>query len=104
MSAATLPVENSYAALSADSSARRRLRSPNKPRPEEVVRGYDAKTLFYDCFWHMDGKRILLVGPPPYGIDYEGATFLARPSGTRLKARLHPSISTMITELRGAPL
>ena len=67
------------------------------------MRGFDDRTLFYDCFWHMDGKRILLVGPPPYGIDYKGATFVARPSGTQLTARLHASISVMITELSGAP-
>ena len=51
----------------------------------------------------MDGKRILLVGPPPYGIDYKSATFIARPSGAQLTARLHASISVMITELIGAP-
>ena len=103
MSVAPLPVDNSYAALSAESVAGRRPRSPDKPRPEEFTRGFDDRTLFYDCFWHMDGERILLVGPPPYGIDYKGATFIARPSGTQLTARLHASISVMITELSGAP-
>jgi hypothetical protein len=103
MSVSTLPVENSYAALSEDSIAHRWPRSPAKARPEEFARGFDDRTLFYDCFWHMDGKRILLVGPPAYGIDYKGAAFTARPSGTRLTARLHASISVMITELSRAP-
>jgi hypothetical protein len=103
MTAATLPVANSYAALAPDSSSGRAPRAPRRQRPPEFHRAFDTKTLFYDCFWHQDGSRILLVGPPPYGIDYTHARFIARPSGTRLKARLYSSLSVMLTELTGAP-
>ena len=103
MTAATLTVANSYAALAPDSSNGRPPRAPRRQRPAEFHQVFDAKTQFYDCFWHGDGRRILLVGPPPCGIDYAHARFTARPSGTSLKARLHPSLSVMLTELTGAP-
>jgi hypothetical protein len=103
MSAATLPVANSYAALAPDNPLRRRPRAPRRPRPEAFTAAFDARTLFYDCFRHRDGERILLVGPPPYGIPFKAASFVARPSGTKLSARFYPSLTTMITELSGAP-
>jgi hypothetical protein len=103
MTAAKLPVANSYAALAPDSSSGRVPRAPRRRRPAEFYQVFDTKTLFYDCFWHSDGRRILLVGPPPYGIDYAHARFTAQPSGTPLKARRHASLSVMLTELTGAP-
>lgn len=99
MSAATLPVANSYAALSAGNALHRNLRSPGRQRPQAFVDAFDAKTLFYDCFWSVDGRRVLLAGPPPYGLDYKSAVFTARPSGTHLTPRFYPSLSTMITAL-----
>ena len=103
MSAAALPVANSYAALSPANAACRIARAPSRARPEAFSKAFDTKTLFYDCFWDVTGARVLLVGPPSYGLDYNSATFTARPSGDRLHARFHPSLSTMITELSGAP-
>ena len=103
MSAAALPVANSYAALSPGNAAHRVPRSARSERPAEFYKAFDTKTLFYDCFWDADGKRVLLVGPPPYGLDLKSATFTARPSGDRLQARFWPSLSTMITELPSAP-
>ena len=101
MSAAPLPVANSYAALSPDSPAGRVPRAKGRVRPAAFAAAFDAKTLFYDCFRHADGRRILLVGPPPYGIDFRGAAFTA--GGETLRARYHASLSTMVTELLDAP-
>ena len=94
---------SSCAALPAGSAAGRRPRAPYRERPEAFTRAFDAQTLFYDCFRHADGQRVLLVGPPPYGIDYRGARFVARPSGQMVRVRSHASLSTMITELAGVP-
>jgi hypothetical protein len=96
-----LPVANSYAALAPDHPAGRVPRAKDRQRPEAFGRAFDMRTLFYDCFQHADGRRILLVGPPPYGIDYRGAVFTA--GGERVRAKYHPSLTTMVTELSGAP-
>jgi hypothetical protein len=101
MSAAPLPVANSYAALSPDAPAGRVPRAKGRARPVAFAAAFDARTLFYDCFRHADGRRILLVGPPPYGIDYRSAAFTA--GGETLRARYHASLSTMVTELLDAP-
>jgi hypothetical protein len=105
MSAATLPVANSYAALSPDNPVQRQPLHPERARPGDFAKAFDARTLFYDCFWHDDGKRILLVGPAPVNLRdvHKAAAFTAMPSGAKLTARLYPSITTMITELSGAP-
>ena len=103
MSAAALPVESSYAALSAHSTAHRVPRSARSERPPAFLKAFDARTLFYDCFWASDGKRVLFVGPPPYGLDYGSATYRALPSGQNAHARQFSSISTMVTELTGVP-
>jgi hypothetical protein len=105
MSAAPLAVANSYAALSVDNPLRRAPRAPERQRPAEFAAAFDTRTLFYDCFRHVDGQRILLVGPPAMNLAaaLRGAAYVAKPSGTRLAAKLFPSISTMVTELTGAP-
>lgn len=103
MSAAALPAGTSSAALSVDNPAGRTARAPERIRPAPFEAAFDRKTLFYDCFRDTDGSRVLLVGPPPYGLDYRRATFAAGPSGERLRARFFPSLSTMITELRDVP-
>ncbi|HVY52711.1 MAG TPA: hypothetical protein VHA07_14265 [Devosia sp.] len=103
MSAAALPVGNSWAALTPNNPAGRTVRSPERARPQEFLASFDGKTLFYDCFWDAEGRRVLLVGPPPYGLDYRAAVFKARPSRERLRARFFASLSTMVTELTGAP-
>lgn len=104
-SAVRLPAQNSYAALAPDSPLSRPLRAPRRKRSPEFAAAFDAKTLFYDCFWHADGVRVLLVGPPPGTMRpfHELAQFIAHPSGTVLKGRLHPSLSVMLTELRNVP-
>ena len=103
MSAAALPVANSYAALSTGNAAHRIARAPDRERPEAFTKAFDTKTLFYDCFWDVTGARVLLVGPPPYGLDYKSATFTSRPSGHRLRPQFYPSLSTMVTALPATP-
>ena len=98
-------ITSSAAALSADNPIKRAPRAPGRARPEEFWRAFDARTLFYDCFRHIDGARVLLVGPPPLNLKraFAAARYVARPGGEVLRPRYHESLSTMITELVGAP-
>ena len=105
MTASALRVDNAYAALSLANGVKRLPRVPGRERPAAFFDAFDAKTLFYDCFWHQDGQRILLVGPPPVNLGsvFRSARYIAKPSGARLTSRAHASLTVMITELRGAP-
>jgi hypothetical protein len=101
--AALLDAESSAALLPA--GVRREPRAPQRKRPQAFVDAFDATSMFYDCFWHADGQRVLLVGPPPVNLvaGYALAAYTALPSRTKLKQRSHSSLSVMITELRGVP-
>lgn len=105
MSAEELLSGNSYAALPPQSKLLRQPRLSGRKRPKSFTSAFDARTLFYDCFWHVDGQRILLVGPPMLNLDaaLRQAKFVAEPGGTLLKVRIFTSLSTTITELSGAP-
>lgn len=106
MSEARLIRARSSTAFLAEAGSLRRLpRKPELSRPAAFLERFEDRALVYDCFWHADGARILLVGPPPMNLmkEVRQATYLALPSGTPLRARIHPSLSTMITELAGAP-
>jgi hypothetical protein len=100
-----ISVSRATAFLPEDQPLRRLPRAPNRPRPPQFQARYEDRALIYDCFWHADGRRILLVGPPPMNLrpHYREARYTALPSGTLLKARYHASLSTMITELDGVP-
>ena len=102
--ATALPAANSYAALPFDNPVRRLPRVPDRKRPAAFNTAFDDRTLFYDCFWHADGTRILLVGPPWVNMEagHRLASYVAMPSGTKLTPKFHRSLSTMITELGGA--
>lgn len=54
---------------------------------------YERRILFYDVFWHADGKRVLMVGPPPIdlGPQYDAMICTAEPSGTVLPIRAYRS-------------
>lgn len=105
MKTTLVQVSSSSAALSADNPIRRLPRAPDRDRPEAFTKAFDARTLFYDCFWHADGQRVLLVGPPPVNLQkvFAAARFVARPGGEVLAPRFYASLSTMVTELRVAP-
>lgn len=101
-----LPSGHSSAFLPESSALRRLPRGPRRPRAKEfVLNKFETRALLYDAFWHLDGKRILLVGPPPLnlGPQIRHARYLALPSRTPLHANFHASASVMLTELSGAP-
>jgi hypothetical protein len=70
-----------------------------------VLSKFETRALVYDAFWHLDGRRILLVGPPPLNLlpQVRRARYLALPSRTALHVNYHASASVMLTELSGAP-
>jgi len=70
-----------------------------------VLSKFETRCLVYDAFWHVDGRRILLVGPPPLNLwpQLRHARYLALPSRTPLRETYHTSASVMLTELAGAP-
>ena len=57
MIASVLPAESSAAALPGDSVLRRLPVYPDRKHPPEFNDKFDSRTLFYDCFWHVDGPR-----------------------------------------------
>lgn len=99
--AALLDAESSAASL--PSGVRRTPRVPHRKRPQSFLDAFDATSMVYDCFWHVDGRRVLLVCAAPVNLiaGYALATFTA--SGTRLKQRLHASLSVMLIELPDVP-
>lgn len=103
MEAALLDAESSAAALPA--GTRREPRVPQRRRDQAFLDAFDATGMVYDCFWHADGRRVLLVGPPPVNLvaDYYLARFTALPSGNAVTRRFHSSLSVMITELIDVP-
>lgn len=100
-----LRTDRATAFLPESRPVRRLPRAPRRPRPSVFSERFEATALVYDCFWHVDGERILLVGPPPMNLRalYREATYEALPGGVPLEARYYTSHSTMVTELRGAP-
>jgi hypothetical protein len=101
-----LPSGNSPAFLPDSSPLRRLPRGPRRPRPRDfVLSKFETRALAYDAFWHVDGRRILLVGPPPLnlGPEIRRARYLALPDHTPLGPTYHVSTSVMLTELSGVP-
>jgi hypothetical protein len=101
-----LPSGHSSAFLPESSALRRMPRGPRRPRPKEfVLSKFETRALVYDAFWHLDDKRILLVGPPPLNLSPQvtPARYLALPSRAALHSTYHASASVMLTELSGAP-
>lgn len=105
-SAALLPAQNSAAFLPRDAAVVRKPRWSLRGRPAAFFDAFEDRALFYDCFRHEDGTRVLLVGPPPMNLrrQYEAAVFTADAGGRQvLRARFHRSASVMITELADVP-
>lgn len=99
-------IVSSFVLLPERSGLARLPRAPRRRRPESFDAAFDGRSLYYDVFWHADGMRVLLIGPPPVNLKrhYRTARFTALPSGTPLKARLFPSLSVMTTELADVPM
>ena len=98
-----LPSAHSAAFLGADAPVHRLPRAPGRRRPDEFFERFEDRALVYDCFWHADGRRILLVGPPPVNLDAAAMRYEALPARQVLAARLHGSSSVAVTALSGAP-
>lgn len=100
-----LPSANSAAFLPANGKLKRAPRAPNRERDPAFFERYEARALYYDCFWHEDASRVLLVGPPPRNLRkaLSMGKFTAQPSDTPLTPKLHVSESVAITELTGVP-
>ena len=101
-----LPSGHSSAFLPEGSALRRLPRGPRRPRAKDfILNKFETRALVYDAFWHADGERILLVGPPPLNLEPEiaKAHYLALPSRMPLRFAYHTTASVMLTELAGAP-
>ena len=94
-----VPASSSAAFLAEGGALKREPRAPKRQRPQAFYEKFEAYALAYDCFWHADGERILIVGPPPLNLkrNWQAARFLAMPSGTDLKAESFASESVMVT-------
>ena len=90
-SAALLDAQSSAALLPA--CVRRAPRVPQRKRPQPFLDAFDATGMVYDCFWHADGSRVLLVCPAPVNLEagYRLAKYAA--AGATLRARFHISLS-----------
>lgn len=71
----------------------RGMRPPTGTRPASFTDHYEGKVLFYDIFWHLDGRTALLVGPPPIDLDqrFGRMVCVALPSGRKVRWREHNS-------------
>lgn len=96
---------HSAASLPEGSALRRALREPQRERSAEFLAAFEDRVLVYDCFWHADGDRIVMVGPPPMNLlrAFEAASFRAEPSGKPLILATHASLSQAVFELIGPP-
>ena len=63
------------------------------PRTEKFIASYERDVLFYDVFWHVDGGRVILIGPPPIDLAplYQEMTTVAVPSGRVVRLKRHHS-------------
>ena len=96
-SSAELPIESIF---------RRRPRRGWLKRDANFLQAFEDRILLYDVFRDVDGKRILLIGPPPMNLmpEFNRATFTALPSGKTIATKFHVSRSTIIIEACEAPL
>jgi hypothetical protein len=95
-SSAELPIESIF---------RRRPRRGWLKRDANFLQAFEDRVLLYDAFRDIDGKRILLIGPPPMSLmpEFNRAIFTALPSGKNLSTKFHVSRSTIIIETCEAP-
>jgi len=98
-------VAHSPAFLPQDYSPLRKPRFGWRARPAEFGDNFESRALFYDVFWHADGKQVLLVGPPPRNLlpMLKRARYTVKGAKGRFKPRFFISQSVMIIALEGAP-
>ncbi|GLQ53745.1 hypothetical protein GCM10010862_10040 [Devosia nitrariae] len=80
----------------------RGMRPTTGVRPAGFADHYEGKVLFYDIFWHRDGRTVLLVGPPSIDLDQRLGKMVcvAQPSGKRLAWREHNSKRMRLCSIR----
>jgi hypothetical protein len=100
-----LPSASSAAFLPESASLRRQPRAPSRKRPADFLEKFEARALVYDAFWHADGQRVLLIGPPPLNLKaaYRDARFLALPSRQSIRPQYFGSLSVLVTALSSVP-
>ena len=100
-----IKVEHSSICLPRDSKTVRLPRAPKRKRSADFYDAFDAHTLVYDVFWHVDGNRVLLICPPPLNLEFawRAADFVALPSGQKLAANFVILRSTMTISLENVP-
>lgn len=96
-----IEVEHSAVFLPPESDLRRHPKAPGRRRPPAFFEAFEDRALYYDAFWHVDGERVLLVGPPSLNLGraLAGARFHALPSNTPAEPRTFASWSVMVTAL-----
>jgi hypothetical protein len=101
----TIDASPSPAFLGETNPVRRQIVKPQLPVSTSFLAAFEDRALVYDCFFDAAGKRILLVGPPFYGLEthWRGATIRALPSRRVLKPAFIASISQLLVALDGAP-
>ncbi len=96
---------NSAIFLPESSSLRRLPRAHKRKRGQKFWDGFEDKALIYDLFWHFDGERVLLIGPPALNLErhWRSAKFIALPSGKPLSPVFHHVRSTLTVALQQVP-
>lgn len=81
---------------------RRGLLPATLPRSEVFLASYERNVLFYDAFWDVHGRDVILIGPPPIdlGHHYRTAKFKAVPSKNTLSAKWHRTPCVHVLSLR----
>jgi hypothetical protein len=74
-------------------------------RTDKFIASYERDVLFYDVFWHVAGREVILVGPPPVDLDplYRAMSAIAQPSGRPLRLRPHHSRKVYLFSARVPP-
>jgi hypothetical protein len=80
-----------------------RPRTPGAPeRSAAFLDRYERNVLFYDVYWHEDGQRIILQGPPPVDLAdlYRTLEISGEPGGERLGMHSHHSANLHLYSVR----
>ncbi|TNC47404.1 tetratricopeptide repeat protein [Rubellimicrobium rubrum] len=86
-----LDVQLTSWSLDVDSPVLRRLPRPAALRHADFEDKFDPLTVFYDCFWLADGRRIALLGPPLLNLDADlDLRIISVPHETVCEARRIP--------------
>ncbi len=96
---------HSYLSLNKESELVREARKAILRRKQNFWDEFDAHSLVYDIFWHVNNSQILLICPPPLNLEpfWREAKFIAHPTNKKLSANFYILRSTMTIALNNAP-